>query len=191
VSLCVAVAYEGDAIESTDPWSAGATWTTVPIANEPAVDGPMLTAVSCRSASFCLATSRYGNAIVGLGGVRVGALLGQQIMPPGSAADTEVLIRRHGFTASFQSPTSGTLSIEWLLPRSGRRPLGRDRAPEVLARAHAVLEASEPAVVHLTLTAKGLAVFRHAKHPAVTGVAILRPAGLPPMRVVHTFVLHR
>jgi hypothetical protein len=69
-SLCAAIDASGDVLTSTDPSARPATWTVSHVDDSPRVPntdgqtGPLLRAISCPSASLCVAVDTAGNALV-------------------------------------------------------------------------------------------------------------------------------
>lgn len=189
ISLCVAVDSNGGASTSTSPTGGSDAWTRTVIDSEAIMNFPgTLTAIGCASTSFCLTTTYFGNALIGLGGTYLRALLRRAIEPASHTLGASAALR-HGFSSLLQAPATGSFAVRWLLPRAGRH--GRKTRQIEVASGHAQLQDHERATIRLALSPQGIAAIKRGHRLDLKAIGVLTPQGGRPVRVTGTFVVNR
>ncbi len=107
---------------------------------------------------------------------KVRAALAALLAPRGAAARIAKLLKRGGYTFSFDAPSSGKLVIDWDYhpPRKGRHR--KPRPVRVAARTASIRKAGRVKVT-IKLTKRGRALLAHARRVKLTATVRFTPIG--------------
>lgn len=155
-SLCLAAGESpsgmAELVGSTDPAAKKPAWKRSNVGD--------INAVSCPTASICLATDDEGNIMVGVTVRSVAGTLRQQALRAGIPR-IGVLRRNRGYAMRVTMAIAGSLHVHW-----------RTSTGISLAVADAHFTGAQTKTVRLTLTANGRALLKRAKkRVTVTGLA--------------------
>jgi hypothetical protein len=157
-SLCLGSGPTGhgtdDLVGSLDPTAKRPTWTAMALGG--------VNAVSCPSATMCVAAGNQGDVSVGVTAASVRALLAKALLPSRSPTIPQ-LLRRGGETFLFRAAIPGRLTLAWTVPLAS--------GPVVVASASVDYVAAAGKQVHLALTSAGRRLLSGARRLAVTGTA--------------------
>jgi hypothetical protein len=137
-------------VGSSDPAARSPTWAVT--------DFGFVNAVSCPTASVCLAADNEGDVILGVTVASLAATLRHQALG-GRIPKIAALVHRRGYAFAFTSPLAGQLTVTWTAGTT------------VLGTASARFPGPGAKTVRLKLTGAGRALLKASTRIKVTAVA--------------------
>lgn len=104
------------------------------------------------------------------------ALLVSQLTPSGKAAKIGALLRSGGYTATFQAPEAGTVTVSWYQVPSGAK-LARKAKPILVATGKLALSGAGTSQLKIKLTSAGKRLLKHAKRLKLEAEGVFVPRG--------------
>jgi hypothetical protein len=182
------VAAVGDAVAtSTDPSGGSSAWTVTQV--EPHIY-PGLQAVSCASASLCVAVDGNGHAILGTSAAPIIALLRRELIPS-RIPRIKSMLAQNGHTFSIRVPSSGHLAISWYQVPKGAQVDSQKPASTLIATGKATLRKAGTAKITLTLTVRGRRILSGAHRVTIRASCTFTPTGATSVAANSTFTLTR
>jgi hypothetical protein len=195
VSLCAGLHSPTEVALTYQPLS-GVEWERVVIDST-----GELKAISCPTASLCVAVDMIGDVIVGrLGDVIVGGpasptrrlptrrqirrLLRAEITPHGKARQIGGLSGRRAFRLSLHLPVAGHVQVSWFFPM----PSARQRSHRLLiGHGQAYLTAGTSTTIHLVLARSAIARLHGKGRIRLLAEAVFSPQHSQPITVTKAF----
>jgi hypothetical protein len=106
----------------------------------------------------------------------VRAALAGVLAPRGASARIAKLLKRGGYTFSFDAPSSGKLVIDWDYHPPRKRHARKPRPVRVAGRTASIKKAGR-VKVEVKLTKRGRALLAHARREKLTATASFTPIG--------------
>lgn len=202
VSLCAGLHSPTEVALTYQPLS-GVEWERVVV--DPTGE---LTAISCPTASLCLAVDRIGDVIVGRLALpthviadrpasptrrsptrrQIRRLLRAEITPHGRTQTIGGLSGRRAFLLSLHLPVAGHVQVRWLFPM----PLARHRSHRLLiGHGQADLTAGTSTTIHLVLARSAIARLHRKGRIRLLAEAVFSPPHSQPITVTKPFALTR
>jgi hypothetical protein len=189
VSLCVGLHFPTEVALTYHPPS-GVEWERIVV--DPAGD---LNAISCPTASLCLAVDRAGDVIVGRLASptrhQIRRLLRSEVAPHGKTPPIGSLSGRSSFSLSLDLPAAGHVRVRWLFPIRGVRRHSHALPGLIVGRGQADLTAGTNTTINLVL-ARSTIPRLHRRGPIrLVAEAVFSPPNNRPIRVTEPFTLGR
>jgi hypothetical protein len=158
-----------------------------------------LRSVSCSSAAFCAAVDDAGNAFIYstpplppastsppvISGSAVGGALSRVLVPSGRGRKIRALLRHRGYSAVFDAPSAGRLTISWYVG-PGK---ARGKQLVLIAKLSVSVHRAGAAVVTITLTRRGRQLLGHSHRLSVISTGRFAATGQPATSVTKRFTL--
>jgi hypothetical protein len=190
-SLCLALEGHVPLFAEGEPSRSELAVTENALSDKPWTHGVIdrigrLEAISCPSASFCVAVDSTGHIVVGkaLTHAQIRSLLHDATLPR-RAPSLRALLRKGSFGLELKAPLAGEAVIRWLVSPSG----GSSDPRAVLASGRYVFPAAASEAIQLRLTRLGRAILRQRDRVRVTAQLSFSSAGRRPVTMSGTFSL--
>jgi hypothetical protein len=121
---------------------------------------------------------------------QIRAVLRGALLPIGRAARIRTLLKRHGYTATFNAPTAGKIVIEWFRPASGATAAKATKS-RIVAIDNARFAKAGWVRITIRLTAAGARMLKHARSVTLTAEGTYTPAGASSDTATRTIRLRR
>ncbi len=123
---------------------------------------------------------------------QIAALLGSQLIPSGTAAKIEALLKNGGLTMPFKALEAGTLVVQWYEVPAGAKLAKHSKAkPVLVALGRVTFSAAGTGRIKVGLTTAGKRLLRHAKQLKLVAKGMFDTHAKEAVATTKTFTLLR
>jgi hypothetical protein len=122
---------------------------------------------------------------------QIKAQLRAQLSPSGKAGKIAALLKKGGYTISFNSLSGGGIVIDWYRSPKGAKVSNAKPKPMLVATGKANFSRASRVKLTIKLNRAGKRMLKPAKHLQLTAKGTYTPTGNPPVIATKTFTLKR
>jgi hypothetical protein len=134
-------------------------------------------------------TANGSSTTANIGTAQIAAVLGEQLIPSGKAANIAALLKAGGFASAFHALVAGSAVIDWYQVPPGAKLAKAKAKPILVAAGQMTFSAPGTALIKVKLTAAGKRLLKHAKRLKLTAKGTFIPTGKAPVVTTRLFVL--